>query len=123
MRYIRRQIKVITTTDAILDDLVDIKNLLQKIARGSVDLSIQYQDPGSGIVRNHKKCRFKRVGEDSLDIKILQQSGSFHDNNIPIENVLSVDITTKQQNFEIHNPDLSRFGLLDIGEQGGELDE
>jgi len=114
MRIKRKQIIVTTVVDREVSLPEDIKQILSSIAKGSVDVMVEYRDPSNDYVKRHEKCRIKEVFDDRVSIKIFQQGGQFSANNIPFENILTVEMVTEKKNIIANKKDMTRFDLMDI---------
>ena len=117
MRYQRQEHIVATICDEEVNNADDIKELLEKIKELKISFSLTFQKsfPNSYTSRTmfYDKVKLKNVHDDKADFKvfltesILHLTVAFDD----IDNVLAV---TEKSKMLKSNPDLNRFGLMDI---------
>ena len=120
MRFIRKQISITTVIDSEIKGKQEIKDILIKISQGSEDIIFEYRDPRNDFVKRHIATRIKRVYEDFVDIKVIQKGGQFAVTEIPIDNVLGIELITANQNIVVADDEFSRMDLLDLTLPEGE---
>lgn len=113
MRFVRKQIIISTVTDKDFNTNEDIEDILSQISKGSIDVAIEYRD-NTGYVKSSNKCRINRASNGTIDIKVYVPAAQFSVKKIPYQDIIKVDVTTKQNNIIVHKKDMSRMDLLDI---------
>lgn len=117
MRYVRQQRVITTVCDEEITDMDTVRSLMDQLAKSDAYVSISYNDPQSGYTRNHENVRVRSLKDDKLGIQIHNKTSTFNVHNIPLDHILSVKLVSDSNNIVVANDKITRFDLLDIGEE------
>ena len=116
MRYLRQQRVVKTICDEEITDKETIASLFEYLAKTDVSLFLSYTDEKSGHALNYDNVRVKSFKDGMIDIKVNHSNAVFGVSKIPIASISFVKLITDTNNVIISNEKITRYDLMDLGE-------
>ena len=120
MRYTRQEKTVATICDTLIPDAESIKELLCKLKELKIKFSLSYnhQFPNSYIQKlmSYDDVKVKNIYDDKADF-IIFKSSAVTNITISYDDIDKILAITEKRVIMKNNPDVNRFGLMDISEE------
>jgi hypothetical protein len=94
-----------------------VRSLLEEIASSDAYVSISYTETQLDFTRSHDNARIRSVKDGKVNIQVHNKTSMFNVNGILLENIISLKLVSDTNNIVIANKKITRFDLLDIGEE------
>ncbi|MCD6435900.1 MAG: hypothetical protein J7L15_05880 [Clostridiales bacterium] len=120
MRYTRQEKTVATICDTLIPDAESIRDLLVKLKELKIKFSLSYnhQFPNSYMQKlmTYDEVKVKKTYEDKADF-IIFKLNTVINITIQYDDIDKILAITEKRIMIKNNPDINRFGLMDLGEE------
>ena len=120
MRYTRQEKTISTICDTLIEDNEVTKNLLDKLKELKIKFSMSccHYFPNSYVQKtmSYDDVKVKKTRESDADFMVFK-SGSMTNITISYDNIDKILAVTEKRIVIKNNPDVNRFGLMDISEE------
>jgi len=120
MRFIRQEHLITTVCDKEVLKVDVIRKVLSNLLKERIEFSLsmrkKFQNSEFNRTLSYDKVKVHKVATDNVDLIVFSNKQLTHINNVLFEDIVEIYAITKKNRILDLDPDVNRFGLMDIGE-------
>jgi len=116
MKYIRQEHIITTICNQNIEDLNEIKSLVEKIKDKKIYIFIVFRKKNNNYdehIVSYKNVRIKKIHDNSIDFTVYNNTSIIHINNIILDDIIKIHVITEKNNI-LKVKDGNKFGLLNL---------
>ena len=116
MKYIRQEHIITTICDQNIEDLNEIKSLVEKIKDKRMYIFIAFRKKNNNYdehIISYKNARLKKVYDNSIDFTVYSNTSTININNIALDDIIKIHVITEKNNI-LKIKGENKFGLLNL---------
>jgi hypothetical protein len=118
MKYIRQEHIISTICNEEVSDVEAIVELLQKIRKENLDLSLSLRQGqsayGESFLSSYQNVRVVSVGKDAASFCVYKQGGNVKLGNIDFDRIVELRVITKKSQLRQKKADPKRLDFMDV---------
>jgi len=120
MRFTRKEHLITTVFNKDLTDEVEIASVFNNLNKHKIEFSVIIKKY-SAVDYDYKnisfdKIRIKKIENQTVDLIVFKSGAKMHMKNIPFDDFVEINVVTKKNRIIDQDNDLSRFDILDVGD-------